>query len=282
MVIMKRRSFFALPAALCALPEAEAAAPAKRPFQLGCVTYNVLKDMDLDTVIKTLETAGFGVVELRTEHKHGVEPTIGPAERAKVKERFAASKIKLVSYGTTCEFQNLDDGARQKQIELAKQWVDLAKDTGAVGVKVRPNGVPRGAELAATIKRIGAGLKEVGEYGQSKGIEIWMEVHGATTQEPKNAAAILDAAGHPNVYACWNSNPTDVQNGSMKWAWDLLGKRVRSCHITELTSEYPYKELFGLMKSSGYNRWTLCECQESKEPARFLQYYRALWEQLTA
>jgi sugar phosphate isomerase/epimerase len=279
---MKRRSFFALPAALCALPEAEAAAPAVRPFQLGCVTYNVLKDMDLDTAIKTLETAGFGVIELRTEHKHGVEPTLNPTERAKVKERFAASKIKLVSYGTTCEFQSLDDGARQKQIDLAKAWIDLAKDTGAVGVKVRPNGLPRGAALDATIKRIGAGLKEVGEYGQSKGIEIWMEVHGATTQEPKNAAAILAAAGHPNVFACWNSNPTDVANGSVKVAFDLLGRRIRSCHINELTNDYPWKEFFGLLKASGYKRWTLCEVAESKEPARFLQYYRALWEQLTA
>ena len=282
MVIMKRRSFFALPAALCALPEPEAAAAVQRPFQLGCVTYNVLKDMDLDTAIKTLEAAGFTCIELRTEHKHGVEPTIGPAERAKVKERFAASKIKLVSYGTTCEFQSLDDAARQKQIELAKQWIDLAKDTGAVGVKVRPNGVPRGADLAATIKRIGAGLKEVGEYGQSKGVEIWMEVHGGTTQEPKNSAAILDAAGHPNVFACWNSNPTDVVNGSVKEAFGLLGKRIRSVHINELSNDYPWKEFFGLLKASGYNRWTLCEVADSKEPARFLRYYRALWEQLTA
>ncbi len=279
---MKRRSFFALPAALCALPEAEAAPPAARPFQLGCVTYNVLKDMDLDTVITTLEKAGLTCVELRTEHKHGVEPAIGPAERAKVKERFAASKVKLVSYGTTCEFQSLDDAARRKQIDLAKAWVDLAKDTGAVGVKVRPNGVPNGATLQATIQRIGAGLREVGEYGQSKGIEIWMEVHGRTTQEPPNAAAILAAAGHPNVYACWNSNPTDVSNGSVKAAFDLLGKRIRSCHITELTSDYPWKEFFGLLRASGYNRWTLCEVPETKEPERFLRYYRALWEQLTA
>jgi hypothetical protein len=33
---------------------------------LGAVTYNVLKDMDLETVIRTLETAGYGGVELRT------------------------------------------------------------------------------------------------------------------------------------------------------------------------------------------------------------------------
>jgi sugar phosphate isomerase/epimerase len=279
---MKRRSFFALPAALYALPEAEAAPPAVRPFQLGCVTYNVLKDMDLDTAIKTLEAAGFGAIELRTEHKHGVEPTIGPAERAKVKERFAASKVKLVSYGSTCEFQSLDDAARRKQIDLAKAWVDLAKDTGAVGVKVRPNGVPNGAELGATIKRIGAGLREVGEYGQSKGVEIWMEVHGRTTQEPKNAADILAAAGHSNVGACWNSNPTDVANGSVKAAFDLLGKQIKSVHINELSNDYPWREFFGLLRASGYKRWTLAEVADSKEPARFLGYYRALWEALTA
>jgi sugar phosphate isomerase/epimerase len=238
--------------------------------------------MTLDEVIQTLEAAGIGCVELRTEHKHGVEPTIDAAARAKVKERFAQSKVKLVSFGTTCEFQSLDEAARRKQIDLAKQWVDLAKDTGAVGVKVRPNGIPRGADLGETIKRIGAGLKEAGDYGQSKGIEIWMEVHGGTTQEPKNAAAILAAANHPNVFACWNSNPTDVQNGSVKAAFDLLGPKIRSCHINELTNNYPWKELFGLFKASGYNRWTLCEVAESKEPVRFLQYYRALWEQMTA
>jgi sugar phosphate isomerase/epimerase len=278
---MKRRSFLALPA-LCALPEAEAAPPAARPFQLGCVTYNVLKDMDLDTILKTLEAAGFGCVELRTEHKHGVEPSISAAQRAKVRERFQSSKVKLVSYGTTCEFQSTDDAARNKQIELAKSWVDLAKDTGAVGVKVRPNGVPNGATLQATIARIGAGLREVAEYGQSKGIEIWMEVHGRTTQEPANAAAILAAAKHPNLGACWNSNPTDVVNGSVKEAFNLLGKQIRSCHINELTTDYPWKEFFGLLRGSGYNRWTLCEVAESKEPDRFLKYYRALWEQLTA
>ena len=41
---------------------------------LGAVTYNVLKDMDLETVITTLETAGFGGVELRTGHKTAWNP----------------------------------------------------------------------------------------------------------------------------------------------------------------------------------------------------------------
>ena len=35
-----------------------------------------------------MEATGFEVVELRTTHKHGVEPTLSEAERQRVKERF--------------------------------------------------------------------------------------------------------------------------------------------------------------------------------------------------
>ena len=249
-------------------------------MQLGAVTYNVLKDMDLDAVIRTLESAGFESVELRTGHKHGVEPSISEAERARVKARFEHSTVKLLSYGTTCEFQSADAAERKKQVETAKQFVTLAHDTAAVGVKVRPNGMPKDVPKETTIQNIAAGLREVGEFGYVHGVEIWLEVHGGPTQVPEVAAEIMRATKHQNVGLCWNSNPTDVTNGSVKAAFDLLRPWLKSCHINELVSGYPYRELFALMKRSGYDRWTLCECAESKEPDRFLKYYRALWMEL--
>lgn len=247
---------------------------------LGSVTYQVLQNMDLETVIRTLEATGFDAVELRTTHKHGVEPSISAAERERVKTRFEHSKVRLLSYGTTCEFQSADLAERRKQIELAKQFVELAHDTGAWGVKVRPNGLAKGVPRETTIQNIAAGLKEVGEHGYVHGVEIWLEVHGGETQIPAAAAEIMRATNHKNVGLCWNSNPTDVVNGSVKASFDLLRPWLMSCHINELTSGYPYKELFGLMRSSKYDRWTLCECAESKEPERFLKYYRALWREL--
>jgi sugar phosphate isomerase/epimerase len=249
-------------------------------MQLGAVTYNVLKDMDLDAVIKTLETCGYQSVELRTGHKHGVEPAIGEAERAKVKARFDQSKVKLLSYGTTCEFHSPNADERKKQVELAKQFVSLAHDTGAWGVKVRPNGLPNGVPRETTIGRIGEGLREVGEFGYVHGVEVWLEVHGGPTQVPDVAAAIMKATNHKNVGLCWNSNPADVTNGSVRASFELLRPWLKSCHINELVSGYPYRELFTLMRQSGYDRWTLCECGESKEPERFLKYYRALWMEL--
>src|SRR5450432_1109170 len=249
-------------------------------MHLGAVTYNVLRDMDLETLIKTLEAAGFEGVELRTGHKHGVEPTISEAERQRVKDRFSRARVKLVSYGSTCEFQSADAAEHRRQVELAKQFVTLAHDTNATGVKVRPNGLAKGVPWETTIANIAAGLREVGDFGYVHGVEIWLEVHGGETQVPAAAAEIMRATKHKNVGLCWNSNPTDVVNGSVKASFDLLRPWLKSCHIADLVSGYPYRELFSLMKKTGYDRWTLCECDESREPERFLRYYRALWTEL--
>ncbi len=162
-------------------------------------------------------------------HKHGVEPSIGPEEHAKVKERFQRSKVRLLSFGSTCEFQSPDPAERKKQIATGKAFVDLARDTGAIAVKVRPNGFPNGVPHGLTIHNIGMGLRELGEYGQLKGIEIWMEVHGTGTMEPGVAAEILAAAANPNVGACWNSNPTDVKDGSVKQSFQLLKRSHPQC-----------------------------------------------------
>src|SRR5438128_1735230 len=121
-------------------------------MMLGAVTYNVLKDWDIETLIQKLEATGFEAVELRTGHQHGVV--------------------------------------------------------------------------------------------------LWMEVHGQTTKNPPVSAAILREAKHENVGACWNSNPTDVVNGSVKASFDLLRPFLRNCYINELSNQYlskdpyPYRELF--------------------------------------
>ncbi len=251
-------------------------------MRLGAVTYNVLKDWDVETIITKLQAAGFEAVELRTTHKHGVEPSISKEERERIRKRFADSKVRLLSYGSTCEFHSPDPEERKRQVEIGKQFVQLAHDTGAWGVKVRPNGFPKEVSREQTIENIGNGLRELGEYGQKYGVEIWMEVHGRDTQVPTAAAAMMKAANHKNAGLCWNSNPTDVVNGSVKQSWELLKPWVKSAHITELVNPaYPYRELFTLMRQSGYDRYTLMEVAESPEPDRFLRYYKALWTELT-
>jgi len=41
---------------------------------------------------------------------------------------------------------------------------------------------------------------------------------------------------------------------------------------------YPWRELFALLRSIGFDRFTYAEVPESPEPIRFMHYYRALWQ----
>jgi hypothetical protein len=92
---MNRRTFISgLTAAGTAIPfsgQALAEPDSGPGFHLGAVTYNTLKDFDVETIIRVLETAGFEGVELRTGHKHGVEPSISRDERSRVRRRFEQS-----------------------------------------------------------------------------------------------------------------------------------------------------------------------------------------------
>ena len=250
-------------------------------MQLGLITYNIAQNWDIETIIQKLEAAHFDAVELRTTHKHGVEPSLSKAEREKVRDRFARSRVRLLSLGSTCEFHSADPAVRERNVNECKQFIELAHDLGCYGVKVRPNGFAPGVSHETTIENIGKALRQCGEYGARFGVEVWLEVHGRDTAEPPNIHAMMKAANHKAVGVCWNSYPTDLVNGSVKQYFDLLRPYLMSCHINELSSDYPWRELFTLMRKTGYDRWTLCEAAESKEPDRFLAYYRALWRELT-
>lgn len=251
-------------------------------MKLGAVTFNLFKDSSVEEIIGMCEATGLEGVELRTTHAHGIEPTIDAAERKRVRELFDSSKVKLVAYGTTCDFHHPEAADRAAQVELAKKFVDLAKDTAAIGIKVRPNKLPEGVPVETTVARIAECLKEVGYYAAGKGIQVWVEVHGSGTMDPKIMHQIMQAANHPQVNVCWNCNGApDLVDGSVKTYFELLKPWIKHCHIHDLTENYPYRELFGLLKGIDYQGYTLIEAPTSCETERFLKYYNALWTELS-
>ncbi len=261
----------------------------ERKFKLGTITYNIAASWDLATLLTACKTTHYDYVELRTTHAHKVEPSLSREQRRDVKKQFEDSGIRLWSFGSICEFESPEPGTVKAQIESCKAFCQLAADMGAKGVKVRPNGLPKGVETEKTLEQIGKALQECGQAADEHGVEIWVEVHGNGTQIPSNMRRIIDHCGHPKVGICWNSNPTDVKDGSIKESFELLKKDIRSCHINELWSDYPYRELFAGLRSIGYDRVTFMEVAGvpeeagAKEPVaaiRFMRYYRALWSEL--
>jgi sugar phosphate isomerase/epimerase len=294
--MLSRRRFLHTAAGATALgaltqPRSPAAdAPTAAPkFKLGIVTYNIAAHWDLPTILRILSQTKITAVEFRTEHKHGVEPSLSPDQRKDVRKRCQDAGITIWGCGTTCEFHDPVAAKVERQIELCKQFVQLVADLGGHGVKVRPNALPRGVPPEKTLEQIGKSLVPCGKAAADAGLEIFVEVHGNGTNLPANMKAIMEHCGHPAVGVCWNSNGSDVKNGSVAESFAMLRPWLKSCHINELYKDaagvYPYRELFRLMRESGYDRVTLCEVGKSpkteEDGAEILRYYKGLWTELT-
>ncbi len=290
---MYRRQFLQSGVAAGLVATSAAAAPArtddKTPkFRLGLVTYNLAAAWDLATLLRVCKNTGVSPVELRTTHKHGVEPSLSKEQRKDVRKRFADAGVEIWGCGTVCEFQSPDAAVVKKNIETCKTFVDLVADLGGRGVKVRPNGLPKGVPVEKTLEQIGKALIPCGEAAADAGVEIWVEVHGGGTAHPPNMKTIMEHCRHPKVGLTWNSNASDIKDGSVAVYFDLLWPWIRSCHINELYKDaagvYPYRELFRLFRERGYDRATLCEVGRTvaDEPAgtETLRYYKALWAAL--
>jgi sugar phosphate isomerase/epimerase len=250
-------------------------------MKLGIVTYQWGANWDLPTLIKNCAEAGYAGAELRTTHKHGVEVSLNRDQRTQVQKRFADSGVELIGLGSTCEFHSSDPAVVKKNVDLTKEFLVLAHDVGGSGVKVRPNGLVKGKDRHGTAEQIGTALRECGQFADGYGMEIRLEVHGKPTSDLSLIEEIMRVADHPSVGVCWNSNASDVTNGSVKANFDRVKKKLgRTCHINELYSGYPYRELFSLLQGAGFEGYCLAECQPTADPKQVMKYYRALWLEL--
>jgi len=252
-------------------------------MRLGLVTYNWGRDWDLDTLISNCEQTGFAGVELRSTHQHGVEPSLNRDQRRDVAMRFAETDVELVGLGSACEYHSPDPAVVRKNVGETKQFVVLCHDVGGSGVKVRPNGLPENVPVERTLEQIGKSLREVADFAAGYGVDIRLEVHGRGSDKLPNIKRIMEVADRENAVVCWNCNRTDLTGAGLAANYKLVEKWIGIYHVHDLISDYPWKELFALMKQSKFDGWTLLEeGSQTSDPIRVMKYYRMLWEYMTA
>jgi sugar phosphate isomerase/epimerase len=250
----------------------------KSPMKLGLVTYNLAKSWTIDEIIRNCEATGFEGVELRTTHAHGVETSLSPARRREVRQRFADSKVELYGLGSAFDYHTPDPEKLRRDIEATKEYIVLARDVGASGVKVRPNALPKEAPPEKTLEQIGRALHELGKFADEHGQWIRVEVHGNGTSLLPNMRRIMDVADHPRVGVCWNSNPTDLEGEGFDHNFGLVKDRIIEVHMRDLFLEdYPWKRLMSGLRDAGYRGYCLAEIPESSDPLRVMRYFRGLW-----
>lgn len=242
----------------------------KNPLKLGLMTYQLGMKWDIDTIIKNCTETKFEHVELRTTHAHGVEVTLSAAERAAVKKRFVDAGI-AISLASGFRYNSPDPAVLRKNIDGTKEYTLLARDVGAIGVRVFGDN----AKDDKMMKQIGDALAEVGEFGHNNGVDIRVCDDGPTVAMIKRN---IEASKSPYVYLNWNCPMSDMEGDGFEANFNSVKNLIRNVHLRDLYNEYPWRLFFSLLSKSGYKGYLDAEIPPSNEdPIRFMKYYRALF-----
>lgn len=251
--------------------------PSRKPLKLGLMSYTLAKDWDIETIIKNCTQTQFEHIELRTTHAHGVEVSLTKAQRRDVRQRFEDAGLKI-SLASGFGYHYPEPEELRQNIEGTKEYTILAHDVGALGIRVFPNAIPAGVPEEQTLRQIGKSLAEVGQFGHEHGVEIRVCVHGRGTNIVSKIKNMIDYSESDHVYVNWNCDQNDTKGPGFEANFNSVKARIRNIHMHELwDEEYPYRQLFRLLRQAGYQGYCDAEIPASCEPIRLMKYYRALF-----
>ncbi len=250
-------------------------------MKLGLVTYNWAKDWDIPTIIKNCTKTNILGVELRVDHAHGVNYNMTAAERVEVKKKFADSPVEIVGMGTNEEYHSPDPAVLKQRIENTRKWLQLSKDIGGSGVKVKPNAFPEGVPKEKTIEQIGKSLNEIGKMALDMGQIIRLEVHGRETQLLPNIKAMMDYVENKGTKVCWNCNEQDMEGQGLEYNFNLVkDKFADTAHVREFNvGDYPYQQLMDQFVKMDFEGWILMENRTTPDDiVDGMDQQRKIWE----
>lgn len=91
-----------------------------------------------------------------------------------------------------------DGPERDKQVAMARTWIDRAAVLGAPVIRVFAGNTPKGDSEDDAVQRAIAGLNEVLPYAAEKGVILALENHGGITATPKQLLRLVEAIESPN------------------------------------------------------------------------------------
>ncbi len=254
-------------------------------MKLGLVTYLWGKDWDIPAIIKNCTETNVLGVELRVEHAHKVTLDLTAEQRKEVRKQFNNSPVELIGMGTNECYHSADQAEVKAAIKKTKKWLQLSKDIGGSGVKVKPNGLPNEIAKEKTLEQIGRALNELGEFALDLGQQIRLEVHGRDTQQLPNIKTIMDYVENKGSTVCWNSNNEDLDGQGLEYNFNLVKDRFGdTCHVREMNiGEYPYQQLMDLFVQMDYQGWILLECRTNpKNKIAALNEQFKVWQTMVA
>ncbi|MGI8597827.1 MAG: sugar phosphate isomerase/epimerase family protein, partial [Chitinophagaceae bacterium] len=155
------------------------------------------------------------------------------ANRKATVAHMKAKGLSFVGLGASANLHFKEGAEREKNMDEAKRFIDLANQIHCPYVRVFPNKFPKEQTKIETIDLIVKGLLELGDYAKQKNVTVLMETHGDVVKID-DLLTIMKSAEHDHVGLVWDiSNMWTVTKESPAEAWSILHKYILHTHIKD-------------------------------------------------
>ena len=187
--------------------------------------------------------------------------------------------LEIVGLGSSAKMHIKEQALRKKNLDEAKQFIDLASELGCKAVRVFPDKLPAETSQQETMDLISAGLIELGNYARGSKVNVLLESHGDLVYAD-DIRSVLHNVNKQNVALIW-----DVFNMWVKTkespanVYAKLKPYIQHVHLKDGvlnngkikyvlfgTGEGPALEAVKLLDQSGYKGFYSFEWEKAWHP----------------
>ena len=290
-----RKEFLQTSAVLVAMAIAGSAFDSKKKIPLLSFSTLGCPDWTFEQIIDFAASNHFNGIEIR-----GIQREL---ELTKCKEFSTPENILATSklmkekglhfsdLGSSAAMHHKDATERQKNLDEAKRFIDLAQKIQCPYIRVFPNNLPKDVERNTSIDLIIQGLMELGEYAKGSDVKVLLESHGELVHVA-DLQKIMQAAANPHVGLVWDIvNMWSVTKEPPATVYATLKKYIYHTHIKDLKvtdgkeqytflgeGETPIFEAIDILYNGGYKgyysfEWEKLWHPEIEAPEKAIAHY---------
>ncbi|HTE23704.1 sugar phosphate isomerase/epimerase family protein [Flavitalea sp.] len=209
------------------------------------------------------------------------------------KKLLADNKIKLVDLGSSAAMHHTDKATRQKNLDDAKRYIDLAEKLECPYIRVFPNNLPKDDSKQVVLDLIVSGLNELGAYAKTSKVKVLMESHGDLVSKA-DLVYVMQKVDTKKIGLIWDiMNAWSVTKEAPADIYPAISKYIHHVHVKDGIikdgkvqyrilgkGEAPMRESIQLLQKGGYQgyysfEWEKLWHPEIEEPEIALAQYPA-------
>ena len=191
------------------------------------------REMDIPAYFEAAARLGFRYVEMNLTDMAGTKHLPNHPTRAQLDAMADAERaagVKVVCFCGGSDFTQADDEAVRADIELMREYVDLAADYGVEIVRVFAGWTEFADLRSDSPHRCAAALAEIGARAQDKGVLIGLENHGGPAGTAAQVLRLLTLADCPAVVSVFDGGNFAIHEEDPLAAYEVLRDRVGYTH----------------------------------------------------